>query len=73
MGIRHALVLVLLAPLQALACSPCRTMVFAAVFDSHFALRLTMTIFPVALLVGLAVWLYRSTEARSTNAHLRQP
>jgi hypothetical protein len=59
---RCLLAFIMLAPLEALACSPCRTMVFAAVFDSHFALRLLMTVFPVILLIGFASWLYRTPE-----------
>ncbi|MET1116379.1 MAG: hypothetical protein ABWY08_15715 [Comamonas sp.] len=55
-------VCLLLAPLHAHACSSCRTMVLAGVFDAHFALRLLMLTAPVLLLVALAVWLYRSQE-----------
>ncbi|MCD2514468.1 hypothetical protein [Comamonas endophytica] len=53
----------LLAPLQALACSPCRTMVVAGVLDAHFALRLLLLTVPVLLLVAFAVWMYRTQEA----------
>lgn len=62
MELRLLLACMLLAPLQAHACSPCRTMVLAAVFDAHFGLRLLMLMAPVLLLVAFAVWLYRTQE-----------
>ncbi|TWO68711.1 hypothetical protein FN976_22215 [Caenimonas sedimenti] len=65
------LLLLLASPWPALACSPCRTMVFASVFDSHFTLRLMLVVLPVALLVLLATWLYRTTESRHDDAHVR--
>lgn len=62
MPLRLLLACLLPAPLQAHACSPCRTMVLAGVFDAHFALRLLMLAAPVLLLVALALWLYRSQD-----------
>lgn len=59
---RLLLACLLLAPLQAHACSPCRTMVLAGVFDAHFGLRLLMLTVPVLLLVAFALWLYRTQE-----------
>ena len=47
-------------------------MVFAAVFDGHFAARLLVIVSPVLLLVLLAAWLYRTTEARSGDGTARQ-
>lgn len=62
MPVRLLLASLLLAPLQAHACSPCRTMVLAGVFDTHFGLRLAMLTVPVLLLIAFAFWLYRSRE-----------
>ena len=71
MELRHILAFIMLAPMEALACSPCRTMVFASVFDAHFTLRLLLIIFPVLLLVGFAAWLYRTHER--VRRHADQP
>lgn len=62
MPLRFLSACLLLAPLQAHACSPCRTMVLAGVLDAHFGVRLLMFTAPVLLLVAFALWLYRSKE-----------
>jgi hypothetical protein len=67
MPFHRTVVLVLASPVEALACSPCRTMVFAAVLDSNFVPTLMMLLLPVAVLVSLAIWLFGTTEPTSAD------
>lgn len=57
------LVLVSLA-LPAHACSPCRAMVQAGIFDGGFAQRLAVLLLPVLLMVGLALLLWLPARKR---------
>ena len=59
-----ALVFAVSSPLPALACSACRSAVFAAVFSPGFAVRLLVLLSPIALLTGLAIWLHASRDGR---------
>lgn len=59
----------LLLPLEALACSPCRTYVLAAVFDHHFGARMLMLTLPVLLLVALAFWIHGKPPREQPDGH----
>ena len=67
MSFRHLLALIVLAPLPALACASCRTLVFAAVFNAQFGWRLLLLVCPVLLLVGFALWLHQTPTRRASH------
>jgi hypothetical protein len=54
-------------PLPALACSPCRSLVFASFLDANFAARLLVVLLPVLLLVCAGIWLYRSGATHASH------
>lgn len=48
----------------AFACSPCRALVSAGIFDGGFAQQLLVMVSPVAIIVGIALLLVRASGAR---------